>query len=148
MRVITGDLWDVKVDFIGIPTNGSITAQFRAVMGRGVALQAKKRFPGIEFQLGYALKQGGNHLHWLGPGLFSFPVKHNWWERADLELIARSARELKALAERMPNHTFAIPLVGTGNGKRKAEEVWPFLVLLPDNVFIVLKEEKPETRGV
>jgi len=32
-------------------------------------------------------------------GLITFPVKHNWWEAADLDLIDRSARELLRIIE-------------------------------------------------
>lgn len=138
MKTVVGDLWKIKADYLGITTNGYVTKAGDAVMGRGVALQAKQRFPGIERRLGVAIKAGGNRLHLLEPGLFSFPVKHNWWERADLNLIHQSTSELRELANRLPDRTFAIPLPGTGNGRLKPEEVWPLLQELPDNVTVVV----------
>lgn len=98
MQEIVGDLFkSVKADAICITTNGWTKQDGSCVMGRGCADQAKKLWPGIEFALGEALKQG-NDLHLLTrpnehsdgkqlvlpvPGLFfkvpyhvvSFPVK-------------------------------------------------------------------------
>ena len=138
MKVLVGDIWKVQTDFRGVTTNGFVTRAGNAVMGRGVALQAKRRFPGIERQLGKAITGGGNRVHMLDPCLFSFPVKHNWWQRADPDLIHRSVGELKELADRLPDRSFAIPLPGTGNGGLKPEEVWPLLQDLPDNVVVVV----------
>lgn len=149
MKIILGDLWEVKADYIGITTNGTVTKAGNAVMGRGVALQAKRKFPGIEHQLGQAIKLGGNRIHLLYPYMFSFPVKHNWWETADLNLIHKSVEELKELANLVYDKIFAISLVGTGNGGLKPEVVWPLLKELPDNVFVVVyKLEKKEDETV
>jgi O-acetyl-ADP-ribose deacetylase (regulator of RNase III) len=138
MKVLVGDIWKVKADYRGVPTNGCVTKAGNAVMGKGVALQAKQKFPGIERRLGAAIAAGGNRLHLLEPGLFSFPVKRNWRERADVDLIRQSVRELGELAERLPERTFAIPLPGTGNGGLEPDQVWPLLAGLPGNVAVVV----------
>lgn len=138
MKVVIGDLWTVKADYRGIPTNGMLTKVGYAIMGRGVAYQAKKQYPDIERRLGTAIQTVGNHLYLLEPELFSFPVKHNWWDRADLDLIRRSACELTKLAAEHPDKTFTIPLPGTDNGHLQPGEVWPLLEDLPDNVTVVV----------
>ena len=140
MKVVSGDLWKIEVDYKGITTNGYVTKNGNAVMGRGVALQAKQMFPGIEVELGRSIILTGNHIHFLSKNLFSFPVKHNWWEKADLNLIKQSVQELKDTALIYTKYTFAIPLPGTGNGRLTPEEVWPLLTELPDNVIVVIKE--------
>lgn len=145
MREIVGDLWDFygKSGFIVcITTNGFVKKNGEAVMGRGCAKEAKLRFPGIARLLGESIKKGGNHITPLRVGLLSFPVKKGWWEDADLELIKRSAYELKNLAVVDSITRFILPRPGCGNGNLKWEEVKPLLVDLPDNVWVIRKEEE------
>lgn len=70
----------------------------------------------------------------------SFPVKHKFWEKADLDLILESAQALKAYAKESPNLVFVMAHPGCHNGKRDwKREVKPLLqsVELPDNVWVV-----------
>ena len=108
-------------------------------MGRGIALQAKNKFPGIEYQIGTLIRELGNHVHLIGAGRqCTFPVKHNWWEKANLILIRRSAVELAIIAYEHKKLVFSIPHPGCHNGGRTWEEVRPLLEdILPDNVHIV-----------
>ena len=138
MQIEIGNLWEVKADFRGITTNGNVTKSGNAIMCKGVALQAKKKFVDIEKELGLIILAGGNRLHLLNPNLFSFPTKYNWRDRSSLNLIRQSVAELKGLAERIPDRIFAIPLPGTENGGRKPHEIWPLLQDLPDNVKVVV----------
>ena len=147
MKVVEGDIWEVGANFMVITTNGTLRKDGACVMGRGTALQAKQRFPGIEYHLGKALRTDGNKVTVLfkegkGHNIVAFPVKHNWWEKADLKLIKQSVIELKALAEGA-NSTFALPIPGIGNGGRTLEEVLPILeeANLPDNVILVARKE-------
>lgn len=113
MREAVGNIWDLvqPTEAIVITTNGTVTKDGRGVMGRGVAFQAKTRIKGIERLLGDYLLTEGNHAWFLGRGSENFPqfpqygiifmpVKHNWWEKADTDLIVRSAHEVVALADR------------------------------------------------
>jgi hypothetical protein len=59
MQEIVGDLFkSVKADVICITTNGWTKKDGSCVMGRGCADGAKKRWPGVEYALGEALKRG------------------------------------------------------------------------------------------
>jgi len=80
--ITEGNAWnyDGVADAICITTNGYVTKDGRAVMGRGIAKEAKERLPGIDLELGRLLKEEGNVPHILGmlPGgslIVSFPVK-------------------------------------------------------------------------
>lgn len=137
MKIIKGNLWSIKADYKGIPTNGFVKKNGRAVMGRGVALQARETYKDLDLELGIKILKEGNVIHFLSHSLFSFPVKHNWWGKADIELIKNSVGELKDIAYSRSYRTFAIPLPGTGNGKLNPEQVWPLLKDLPNNVIIV-----------
>ncbi len=151
MREIVGELWDFygKPRFIVcITTNGFVKKNGEAVMGRGCAKEAKLRFPGIAGFLGDLLKRDGNHLRMLGEPyrVVAFPVKIGWWEDADLGLIKESAERLKNLAVVDSLTRFILPRPGCGNGNLKWEDVRPLLENLPDNVWIINKEEKIDAK--
>lgn len=79
MKQVTGDIWPcARYGPLGIPTNGYITKKGLGVMGRGVALQAKQRYPDTPFNLGKHLQHAGNTVGWiqLYPiRLLAIPVK-------------------------------------------------------------------------
>ena len=58
MREVIGNLWDFydRGAHVAITTNGSISGNNLAVMGRGVALEAKQRFPALPRQLANKLR--------------------------------------------------------------------------------------------
>jgi len=138
MRIVYGDIWTVQADFRGITTNGTVKKNGCVVMGRGVALQARDKYPGIDCELGQRILNEGNHVHMLRGEVFSFPVKRDWWEPASIGLIKQSVGELTILAQWFPKAVFAIPMPGTGNGHLAPEIVWPLLQGLPNNVMIVM----------
>jgi hypothetical protein len=87
MIEITGNIWDYydKGYNICITTNGFVKKDGCATMGRGTALQAKRRFNGIDRKLGSML--GGptgitEPSRWMfveeiAPRVFNFPVKRD-----------------------------------------------------------------------
>jgi hypothetical protein len=148
MKMIQGNIWDYKLDgYVVVPTNGIITKAGEAVMGRGLAWQAKKMFPALPKKLARHLLTSGNV-----PGYFheysiiTFPVKHHWKEAADLKLIKRSAQLLdRAIDPRTLEEPSAygidlpvyMPKVGCGNGQLEWEQVRPILETYCPNVTIV-----------
>ena len=131
------DIWTYQANCVVITTNGFVRRDGACVMGRGIALQAKRRYPSVEYRIGEAIRSQGNHVYMMGD-LCTFPVKHNWWEKADLDLIRRSAQELAELARQYPDMVFAMPHPGCHNGGRDWSEVKPLLEsVLPDNIHIV-----------
>ena len=147
MIEIVGNLWDhYPKHIICLTTNGTIKNDGSGVMGRGCALEATKRFPGIARNLGAKVKAWGNCVQWLdecGPNkpsrILAFPVKHNWWETADIELIRSSANELAEFAEEeeFMHETFILPRPGCGNGKLSWGEVKPIIAFLPNNIHVI-----------
>lgn len=147
MKEAFSNLWDQQADAIAITTNGYVNAQGKATMGAGCALEAVARYPGIAAELGAIIRIAGNHC-WLllTPGLqsrdnykvLSFPVKHHWKEKADLTLIARSARELVEQADRYGFKNVFVPRPGCGNGHLKWEDVKPLLEPILDDRFTII----------
>jgi hypothetical protein len=145
MIEIKGNLWDFwdHDHVICITTNGFVKRNGQAVMGRGCALEATQRVPGIAEILGDTIRRNGNHVSILTdkhlPLILSFPVKHNWWEEADLYLIERSAWELVEFVTNSENHkTFVLPRPGCGNGRLRWETVKAVIEpILPDWVQVI-----------
>ena len=72
--------------------------------------------------------------------MITFPVKHNWWEAADLGLIERSARKLLKMIEvKRIKEAIYLPRPGCGNGRLKWEDVKKILspILKSDQFHIV-----------
>jgi O-acetyl-ADP-ribose deacetylase (regulator of RNase III) len=140
MREAKGDLWTYPADVRVITTNGSVRKDGAAVMGGGVALQAKWKYHGIERDLGTALAMSGNQVHWLNEKIVSFPVKHQWFdEKADIDLIKRSARQLVGLTNMTNWQTIAMPRPGCGNGGLDWEDVKPIIESILDDRFVVIQ---------
>jgi len=141
MKVIKGNIWDYpgKDHGIVIPTNGYIKRDGSCIMGKGLSLQAKERIPGIEFRLGRLIRERGNNVFYLGKGLLSFPVKDQWWEKAKLSLIMKSAIQLKELVDTfVPTKKIVLPKVGCGNGGLNWIKVEPILDDYLDDRFIIV----------
>jgi len=80
-RIFNGNIFSLvgKVDAICITTNGCIKKDGSNVMGKGVAKQARDKWPGLEFALGRLIKDNGNHVQKIinieGTYIVSFPTK-------------------------------------------------------------------------
>ncbi len=136
MNEVTGNIWDYKSKgLILIPTNGDVNRFGLAVMGRGLALQATRKFPGLQQALGDSLRIFGNQINIFDKyGILTFPVKHHWHESASLELIDRFAEKLS-----YERRQVFLPRVGCGNGGLDWKDVKPILekYLTSDNFTIV-----------
>jgi len=156
MKQITDNIWNLHKQgkYIVIPINGYIRKDGAAVMGRGLAYQASRKYPLLELKLGVLLDENYNkstltkdhHAHGQPlinqpqipvmslseDNLIFFPVKYNWWESANLTLIEKSCKNLLEhihynLALRPQDYPIYLPRVGCGNGKLKWAQVEPIL---------------------
>jgi hypothetical protein len=150
MEETTGNLWDrydqLKAhEWVLITTNGFIKRTGECVMGRGVARDAALRFPTLPAMLGTRIRERGNVVQFFPEQrLITFPVKHNWYEPANLDLIRVSSRALrdeisKAAFIRTAFNTahsgldlpgierIYMPRPGCGNGKLLWRDVKPVL---------------------
>jgi hypothetical protein len=107
-------------------------------MGAGNALEATKLYPGINKILGELILKNGNIVQFIFNNIIAFPVKHNWWESANIELIIKSANELKEIANGSKESIFILPRPGCGFGYLKWEDVKENIInILPDNVAVI-----------
>lgn len=141
MTAIKGDIWDFhrRGKWVCITTNGYVKGNGECVMGRGTAQQAARKFKNLPYELGNMIKLHGNHVHVFPKyRVITFPVKHNWFDDADLELIKASADELMEALEHLGNGPVYLPKPGCGNGNLKWTAVWMVIdPILDDRVVIV-----------
>lgn len=138
MIQVTGNIWNYECDWRIITTNGTIKNNGEAVLGAGVAQQASRRYPTLNKDLGYKLKVFGNNIYSFPEfKLITFPVKHVWYEYADISLVFRSTLQLKSWVDEYPYKIYVMPQAGCGNGKLSWIDVEPILSLLPDNVRVI-----------
>lgn len=143
MKEAIGNLWDFYAagHKIVITTNGMIKRNGDCVMGRGCALEAAKRFPKLPGELGFKISCAGHQRvwWWADYNLYTFPTKHNWREKADIELIARSARQLASCVPVSCDYSqkdIVVPRPGCGNGGLRWQDVKPVLDAILDDRFV------------
>ena len=142
-----GDLWEIATAgqaAVVITTNGSVRKDGCAVMGTGCALEAKKKFPGIDHDLGSVIASAGNHVTVLrdficdGISLLTFPVKAEWHYKAEVGLIEHSARELVNICDSLAIRKVVMPRPGCGSGRLRWADVRPVLAAILDDRFVVV----------
>ena len=150
MNRLVGNIWDAPPGTaICIPTNVGWKRDGSNVMGRGVALQASRRYPTLAAEYGHWCMFHGAEL-FIVPSLsygdnrrlVCFPVKPpatnpalSWRQPADLGLINHSTI---ALSERFRHTQVWLPLVGCGNGGLAPADVLPILDRYLDDRFTLV----------
>jgi len=142
MNEVYGDAWELldkgEYSALCITTNGCLRKSGANVMGRGIALEAKQRFPDIDMELGKLIKANGNIFQYIGNHLFAFPTKNDWKDKSDIELIKESAKLLARRATRHPNAKYLLPRPGCSNGKLYWKMVKSQIQdVLPGNVYVI-----------
>lgn len=109
MRILydAGDIFSLprgRDEAVCVTTNAVVKKNRHAVMGAGIAKQADMRFAGLSHNLGDLLTQYGNQVYDMGfyedsitgkwIRIITFPTKHNWRDKSDLDLIKMSAIQL------------------------------------------------------
>lgn len=107
-----GDLFaQTDVDAICLTTNGAVRRDGAAVMGRGVAAEAKKRWPGIEYYLGRLIEEeGGNVVHILSMPSRDIDDKPTPAVVTMLSKDHPSARVKPYFTQSLPYHVVAFPV--------------------------------------
>ena len=142
-----GNMWSVfdKTDIFMITTNPVCRMDGAVVMGRGIALEAKTRYPSLPYDFGKVLK----NLHpeidqqFVGPigeydgtPIWYFMVKDHWRQEASLSIVASSCFYLKNGFVGLKDKRIDLSFPGIGNGKLPRDSVLYLLEDLPDNIHI------------
>jgi len=146
------DIWQVynRGEFIVITTNGFVKKNGEAVMGAGIALQAKNRFPGIAFAIGQGIAYWGNvPLVNVKYRIFTLPTKKTWTENADLKLIEDGLEILTRMVTELQLEKIYLPKPGCGNGKLNWEtQVKPLCEKLLDSRFVICIPQIIQSFGI
>lgn len=143
MQEAKGNVWGMDGDAIAILTNGQWDGTGHAVMGGGIAREARDRLKGCDLALGALLRNYGNHVFLLGPyqgkELVSFPTKDHWKNPSSLDLIAESCDELVTLTDRHGWEQVLVPRPGCGLGGLDWADVKPVCEeFFDDDRFVVV----------
>ena len=129
---------------ICVTTNGIVKSNGQLVMGAGVAKQFANRFIQLPYILGNKVSKYGNHVFECGEvdgtHLLSFPTKHNYSDKSDIELIAQSATRLVKWANLnniTEQRSIFIPSPGTGLGGLSKDKVYSVLNTILDERFVI-----------
>lgn len=116
IQIINGNIFDAGADILVNPVN------LVGVMGKGLALEFKKRFPDNYSAYKKWCRNKpkiGEYLIFGDRGklIFNFPTKIHWKDPSNIEYIEKSAKTLVAWCKKYGNKKkIAIPKVGCGLG--------------------------------
>lgn len=136
-----GNMWSIydQTDEFIITTNAITTRRGKLVMGRGIAKEARDRFPGLDEELARVVIAEGPEYGFVSLPLLDvsiFQVKHHWKDKADPWLIEKSVNMLTEHAKANPEMRFDINYPGIGNGGLAKWIIENQIDLLPDNVHV------------
>lgn len=139
MIQLSGSLWGYTADYKCVTTNG-IVSRGCLIMGAGVALQAKQRFPDLPKKLGVWVRKYGNRP-FICPEekLITFPTKHSWRDDSDLDLIVDSARKIVQITDKYSLDKVFMTRPGCGNGGLNWINVSAAISGVFDDRFVVLE---------
>ena len=124
------------------------TVNIVGVMGKGIALAFKEKYPDMFAEYKKACSEGildiGNLMIWRADDyvLLMFPTKEHWRGKSKLDYIERGLQKFVEIYEREDIKSIAFPKLGCGNGGLDWEDVRPimekYLKPLPIDVYIYL----------
>lgn len=127
----TGNLLDAEVDAL-VNTVNTV-----GVMGKGIALMFKERFPANNAAYSRACKAGEVQTgrmfvtetgELMGPRwIINFPTKQHWRAKTRMQWITDGLADLRRFIEQNPVRSIAIPPLGAGNGGLDWAEVKPHI---------------------
>lgn len=153
MKIIKGNIWDFNP--VCITTNGICDKNNHLVMGKGIALDAKLKYKWLPKELGRLVKLYGNQPYLLYKELpytehdqtiqthliISFPTKHDWRDKSDIDLIIKSAKKIIEIKDLYEWQTIYSVWPGISNGGLNKEFVRENLeVVWTTDEFVIVEQ--------
>lgn len=147
----TGNIWTYQErdpeSWVGITTNGFVKRTGECVMGRGVALEAAKRYPHLPKQLGDRITNDIEVYRDRRPRvntfpleqIFAVPVKYHFALNADIDLIVASITDLVLFVKTLRIERVYLVRPGCGNGQLTWDSVKPCIQQLLDDSFTIVE---------
>ena len=129
-----GDIFTSSCDFLINPVN------VVGVMGKGLALEFKKRFP-KNFQAYQKCCKDGSFV--VGKllvvpenekAIINFPTKKHWKDNSELNYIVLGLEKLKIAVQRYNIKSIAFPKVGCGLGNLDWNDVFPLIEAFSNSI--------------
>lgn len=147
MLEVKGNIWDFHDagEIICITTNTTCKNKYPMplVMGKGIALEAKNRFPGIDIDWGLIVRVCPNEnktSYFPFNRLVMFQTKTDWKLPSTIEIIKASLHNLLSLMNTYNIKSVYLPRIGCGNGGLNWEEdIKPIIKNLDDRFIFVSK---------
>lgn len=128
VKVVQGNLLESKAHTL-VNTVNTV-----GVMGKGIALQFRKRFPDMYDDYVWRCNRGEVRLgepylyrQLIPPWIINFPTKEHWRSVARLDAIVNGIRHLRANYVSWEIESLAVPPLGCGNGQLEWSVVGPTL---------------------
>ena len=146
MKLIKGNVFNHDgLDFVCVTTNSILNKKGELVMGAGIALEAKNRYPKLPSVFGDKVDRldavGGDYYILQHKNIIAFQTKRHYRENSPVDLVRKSINRLKFLATFFDDKVFGLPFPAINNGGLKKEDVLPMLLVLPDNVLVFELED-------
>lgn len=125
------------------------TVNCRGVMGKGIALEFKKRFPGLfQFYVNAYLSgevKIGSVTIWKGPErwVLNFPTKDDWRKPSNYEFIEKGLVDLRGKMVGWEITSLAIPALGCGLGSLDWNKVKPMIEIYLGDLEINVEVYEP-----
>ena len=129
IRFTQGNLLEARVEAL-VNTVNTV-----GVMGKGIALMFKERFPENFSAYAVACKTGDVRVGWMfvqagveldGPRwIINFPTKKHWRQPTQIEWIDAGLVDLKNVIQAKGIRSIALPALGCGNGGLEWNDVRP-----------------------
>ena len=143
MILMKGDVFKADCDYFGVTTNSIIKRNGELVMGAGVAKSAMLLNPELPKIFGADIVGRGlvgGYYGIIKPSgsskYFTFQTKRHYKDKSNITDVIMSINQLKEIAIRFHNKTFALPFPAIANGGLKRGDVLPYLLELPNNVYV------------
>mgnify|MGYP001591433931 FL=1 len=128
MTLCQGDIFMSKAQTLVNPVNCA------GVMGKGLALSFRQRFPEVfrDYQIKCALGlivMGRPYLYRRAslPWVLNFPTKKHWSEQSTVEGITEGLERLTSYYAQWGITSLAVPALGAGNGGLRWKVVGPVI---------------------
>jgi len=124
----TGDIFESKAQVI---VN---TVNCQGVMGKGLALAFKQRYPDMFATYQQECKTGRLRIghptlyHKSNPWILNFPTKDTWKANSKIEYLEQGLEYFVAHYKEVGITSIAFPKLGTHNGKLSWDDVGPLMV--------------------
>lgn len=149
VQVVSGDLFASRAQTLVNAVNCV------GVMGKGIALEFKIRFPDMFADYVERCKVGevepGKPYLFRRPSapwILNFPTKRHWREASLLSDIEAGLASLEVHYREWGIHSLAVPALGCGNGQLQWQEVGPILIQHLDRLDILCELYAPVQQKV